>query len=494
MQKTSTSDHLAEDVKPSETDVLFGRDKVMFNHIGNIRFRLVIQSRAKEYENAPSRREKSGIVYSVVQKVHSYGGRFLRKEKDGSWRIVTVTEAIQKVGHALRDKKQHELRIRRQGKQSKSMQRNCDMLFKLGEVCSNEMKTMEVSNPDGTEATPDNPGSSFSRDSTDTTDEKPKNVAIGHQESEEERCAKTILEMQFMSSRGNDHKEKDEVLQESREAGRPVTTSTPESSRLMEKSVPVAEKPAPKRVKQEETREVNAALIAQARQSMNSKLQAVAESYDRLNGVAEGYESPLASVNSILRAASLPPSSRQPFHESLHTTSARQAALALEQAELEERSRLEAVNRELDRRAATLSLLAYQRQMQQQADAAEARQNLEEAELQHQLSLKRRASDALRSVAPPSEVLSEQGDGPSSSIAAAAAAKAGLHADVLRAENALRRAETARLRGSDGLLIYPLSLPEYRLPSASGWKLALMPVNGRGPPIELDPNVRFSSV
>lgn len=82
---------------PLVTDVLFGRDKIMFNHVGNVRFRLVIQSRAKEYEHAPSRRVKSSIVYSVVQNVHGYGGRFLKKEKDKTWKVVTVTEAIQKV-------------------------------------------------------------------------------------------------------------------------------------------------------------------------------------------------------------------------------------------------------------------------------------------------------------------------------------------------------------------------------------------------------------
>lgn len=88
---------------PLDTDVLFGRDKIMFNHIGNVRFRLVIQSRAKEYEHAPSRRVKSSIVYSVVQNVHGYGGRFLKKEKDGTWKIVTVTEAIQKVSFSDED-------------------------------------------------------------------------------------------------------------------------------------------------------------------------------------------------------------------------------------------------------------------------------------------------------------------------------------------------------------------------------------------------------
>ena len=82
--------------KPLPADVLFGRDKIMFNHVGNIRFRLLIQARAKEYEFAPQRRVKSSIVYAVVENVHGYGGRFLKRE-DGLWKVVGVTEAIQKV-------------------------------------------------------------------------------------------------------------------------------------------------------------------------------------------------------------------------------------------------------------------------------------------------------------------------------------------------------------------------------------------------------------
>lgn len=86
--------------KPLPADVLFGRDKIMFNHVGNIRFRLLIQARAKEYEFAPQRRVKSSIVYDVVQNVHGYGGRFLKRE-EGLWKVVGVTEAIQKVSASV---------------------------------------------------------------------------------------------------------------------------------------------------------------------------------------------------------------------------------------------------------------------------------------------------------------------------------------------------------------------------------------------------------
>lgn len=149
-QSQTSADSSVEDTVPDPlpTDVLFGRDKQMFNHVGNVRFRLVIQSRAKEYEFAPSRRVKSSIVYAVVQNVHGYGGRFLKKEK-GAWTIVGVTEAIQKVGHALRDKKQHDHKMKAKqiadglphplAAKNKSVEGGCELLLKLGQVCAKEI-------------------------------------------------------------------------------------------------------------------------------------------------------------------------------------------------------------------------------------------------------------------------------------------------------------------------------------------------------------------
>lgn len=81
-------------------DVLFGRDKTCFNHVGNARFRLVISNHSEEYEHAPCRRDKSCIVYNVFNIVKSYEGRFLKRDGIG-WKEVSDTEATQKVGHAL---------------------------------------------------------------------------------------------------------------------------------------------------------------------------------------------------------------------------------------------------------------------------------------------------------------------------------------------------------------------------------------------------------
>lgn len=148
-------DHELEIVpEPLTNDVLFGRDKHMFNHHGNVKFRVAIQSRAKEYELAPSRRVKSSIVYSVVQSVHGYGGRFLKNE-DGVWKVVGVTEAIQKVGHALRDKKQHNHKMKaRQNRTScnpattqKSVAGGCELLLTLGQLCAEEMEGRPPTQP-----------------------------------------------------------------------------------------------------------------------------------------------------------------------------------------------------------------------------------------------------------------------------------------------------------------------------------------------------------
>jgi hypothetical protein len=88
-------------VTPTKIDVLFGRDKQCFNHHGNMSFRAVVNQHSRAYETAPSRRDKSLIVYAVFETVRRYGARFLKRQGDG-WVEVVDSEATQKVGHALR--------------------------------------------------------------------------------------------------------------------------------------------------------------------------------------------------------------------------------------------------------------------------------------------------------------------------------------------------------------------------------------------------------
>ena len=89
---------------PQDFDILLGRGKTSFNHVGNRRFRVFINLNLRKYMDAGSRMEKTLVVNSVVEAIHEAGGRFLKQDpKTGRWHQVNTKMAREKVGHALRD-------------------------------------------------------------------------------------------------------------------------------------------------------------------------------------------------------------------------------------------------------------------------------------------------------------------------------------------------------------------------------------------------------
>lgn len=86
------------------TDVLCGRGKTSFNHVGNRRFRDLIAASTEKYNNARSRLEKSMVVHSIVEQVKKVQGRFLKQDRySGRWYELDERQAKEKVGHAIRD-------------------------------------------------------------------------------------------------------------------------------------------------------------------------------------------------------------------------------------------------------------------------------------------------------------------------------------------------------------------------------------------------------
>jgi hypothetical protein len=68
---------------PASCDVLLGRGKGYFNHIGNVRYRSIIEEHKEEYDRA-TEEGRQEIAEGIVSKVHDYGGRFL-KDGGGVW-------------------------------------------------------------------------------------------------------------------------------------------------------------------------------------------------------------------------------------------------------------------------------------------------------------------------------------------------------------------------------------------------------------------------
>ena len=84
-------------------DILCGRSSTAFNNIGNRRFRMTISFNLKRYMDAPTRSDKSVVIWSIVKLLkEDVGARFVKASK-GGYVELTEKKMREKVGHALRD-------------------------------------------------------------------------------------------------------------------------------------------------------------------------------------------------------------------------------------------------------------------------------------------------------------------------------------------------------------------------------------------------------
>jgi hypothetical protein len=86
-------------------DIICGRCRTAFNNVGNRRFRVTISLNLRRYMEAPTRREKSAVMQSVVDVLLRHAGaRFLKKKKKRiDYLVLDAKQVRQKIQHALRD-------------------------------------------------------------------------------------------------------------------------------------------------------------------------------------------------------------------------------------------------------------------------------------------------------------------------------------------------------------------------------------------------------
>jgi hypothetical protein len=86
-------------------DVILGKEKAIFNHSGNRRFRATINSNLDTYIAAPTKSSKSKWIRQVHADMQKSGYRFLRRnDATGICYEIEKHEAREKVSHALRDR------------------------------------------------------------------------------------------------------------------------------------------------------------------------------------------------------------------------------------------------------------------------------------------------------------------------------------------------------------------------------------------------------
>jgi len=105
IKMTATSTNSARSyVRPSPLDVLCGRGKSCYDHLGNQRFRQIIEQTLPKYAKATTKGEKTFFVRLVVNHISVQGGRFLKLDREKEqWYEGDAICAKSKVGHAFRD-------------------------------------------------------------------------------------------------------------------------------------------------------------------------------------------------------------------------------------------------------------------------------------------------------------------------------------------------------------------------------------------------------
>jgi hypothetical protein len=97
---------LPESFSPSQHDVVCGRGRNIFMHVGNQSFRQLVASRLQEYSDALTKLEKTRIIGEMVDHVRTnspHGGFVKRSSKDGRWYQLLDFLSREKISQAFRD-------------------------------------------------------------------------------------------------------------------------------------------------------------------------------------------------------------------------------------------------------------------------------------------------------------------------------------------------------------------------------------------------------
>lgn len=88
---------------PRENDVLLGRHKQAYNHVGNRLFRTMVAEEAAAYFHNRNKKHRRAVANKIIKKIAKNDGRFLEQQKDGSWKVPCENAIRAKVKQALRD-------------------------------------------------------------------------------------------------------------------------------------------------------------------------------------------------------------------------------------------------------------------------------------------------------------------------------------------------------------------------------------------------------
>jgi hypothetical protein len=155
---TSRIHLLPSDFSPGKDDVICGRGKKCYSHIGNERFRVRVSGMLNTYNAARSKVDKSAVLSDVVEQVRSASpnGGFVKLDVDtGRWYEVGDFLAREKTSQAFRDALHPHYKsstLNKKRRRQSEQARSSDRLLRMGglgrsysaEYASNPLLSLEV--------------------------------------------------------------------------------------------------------------------------------------------------------------------------------------------------------------------------------------------------------------------------------------------------------------------------------------------------------------
>jgi len=182
-----------EEFQPGPYDILIGRGKKCYNHIGNINFRNLVSNNLDEYSSAKTKQEKSSILADLVKQIHkiSPNGGFLKQDSaTGLWYEVGGFLAREKTSQAFRDalhedyRSSNSFKKQQRRKQNKPKSDDCNVVEPVKSldrtVALNSAATKEMEQTADDDIFADFTSSTFDMDGT----ELEGSVVSSHQSTE----------------------------------------------------------------------------------------------------------------------------------------------------------------------------------------------------------------------------------------------------------------------------------------------------------------------
>jgi len=134
---------LVHNYEPGGKDVICGRGKKCYNHLGNQILRRIVKSKLEEYSASACKYDKSNILSTIIAQVRMNGGFVKEDSKTGQWYDVGDTMAREKISQTFRDALQDKYKSSTAFKRKRRQEKKARSSFSLSQIESQRVALLQ---------------------------------------------------------------------------------------------------------------------------------------------------------------------------------------------------------------------------------------------------------------------------------------------------------------------------------------------------------------